>query len=165
MESPLRRRITADYTVLNRNVFNCFLKAGSVKLELLRSFVNEFQKVGLETANIREPNWPSWNVERGHRAQQIGGIVGRQCPQLRWASPIGMAVLFHGGTCRPGHQSWTWSSAGWEASGACHGCHSRLIQTFLFSSRGERLLEGLTAACSLVTCRFQSEYYALMIIK
>ena len=56
MESPLRRRIKADYTALNRNVFNCFLKAGSVKLELLSSFVNEFQKVGPETANIREPN-------------------------------------------------------------------------------------------------------------
>ena len=54
MESPLRRRIKADYTVLNRNVFNSFLKAGSVKLELLSSFVNEFQKVGPETANIRE---------------------------------------------------------------------------------------------------------------
>ena len=98
MECPLRRRIKSDYTVLNRNVFNCFLKAGSVELELLSTFVNEFQKVGPETANIREPNltvlergtarspcaadlrdrWPAMSAAALSISDRYGGAVPRR---------------------------------------------------------------------------------------
>ena len=53
--------------------FHRFLKAGSVKLEFLSSFVNEFQKVGPETANIREPNLTV--LERGTTRSPITSLM------------------------------------------------------------------------------------------
>ena len=86
MKSPLRRRIKADYTVLNRNVFNSFLKAGSVKLELLSSFVNEFQKVGTrnsEHSGAESDRPGTWDNEVPMRGRSEGSSAGnvRSCAE------------------------------------------------------------------------------------